>query len=335
MKRLTLHPNARRWLLLLAWSLAGGVLVRGLHYAKLDTTALMYLGLPWLVALLLALIPIAERPKSDEPSKPARRTSTVRGALIVMLGSSVLLGEGFICVLMFLPIYLFVVFIMAIANQISADTQARKNSKRHPVHLIPLFLGLLALEGTHPNLSLERAGSVTVEQPTSLDRTQLWNNLQQPMVLNRSTPSGLSKLFPQPYQIDINSFEVDALHTVHYRYARWFWTNVHEGSLELQIDELLHDPTVTRLSARITNNTSYLANYLDIQRISLEFAESTDARSDANSQVSIQIDYRRTLDPVWYFSPLIKLALRGTASYLIQTHILRGEKILQGENDNV
>ena len=155
------------------------------------------------------------------------------------------------------------------------------------------------------------------------------------MVLNRSTPSGLSKIFPQPYQIDINSFEVGALHTVHYRYARWFWTNVHEGSLELQIDELRDDPTVTRLSARITNNTSYLANYLDIQRISLEFANSTDARSDANSQVSIQIDYRRTLDPAWYFSPLIKLALRGTASYLIQTHILRGEKILQGENDNV
>ena len=331
MKRLTLHPNARRWLLLLAWSLAGGVLVRGLHYAKLDTTALMYLGLPWLVALLLALIPIAERPKSDEPSEPARKTSTVRGALIVMLGSSVLLGEGFICVVMFLPIYLFVVVFMAIANRAAKAAQAREGSKWQSVHLVPLLLGLLALEGTHPTLSFERSGSVTVEQTTSFDRTQLWNNLQKPMVLNRSAPSGLSKIFPQPYQIDINSFEVGALHTVHYKYARWFWTNVHEGSLELQIDELREEPTATRLSARITNNTSYLANYLDLQRISLVFTGEPEA---ANS-VSIQIDYRRTLDPAWYFSPLIKLALRGTASYLIQTHILKGEKILQGENDHV
>jgi len=306
-----LHPQTRWWLLLLGCALLGGLIVRGLTQTAYSGTALMYLGLPWLVALLLALVPQLD---ADESAESSGQHPIFRGSLIVMLGSSFLLGEGFLCVLLFLPIYLFVVAVMIFIFGM-IKRRERPDSKLQPIHLSPLLIGLLALEGTHPDLSFERAGSVTVEHVTSLDRLQLWANVHQPMVLNHSSSSGLSKLFPQPYQIDIDSFELGEVHTVHYRYARWFWTNVHEGSLELKIDERSRNA----ISARVVENTSYLANYLDIQRIRLTF----DGQPEEPTKVSIQIDYQRTLDPAWYFSPLITMALRDTASYLIQTHILQ------------
>lgn len=311
MKLPNLHPQTRWWLLLLGCALVGGLIVRGLNQTAWSGTALMYLGLPWLVAVLLALVPEADAYKADE--SPGKKP-ILRGSIIVMLGSSFLLGEGFICVLFFLPIYLFVVAVMiGIFRMIKRRT--KPDSKLQPIHLTPLLIGLLALEGTHPDLSFERVGSVTVEQATSLDRSQLWANLHEPMVLNRSVSTGLSKLFPQPYQIDIDTYELGAVHKVHYRYARWLWTNVHEGVLTLEIDKRSCDA----ISARVIDNTSYLANYLDIQRISLRFA----GQPDEPTKVSIRIDYRRTLDPAWYFTPLIQMALRGSVSYLIETHVLQ------------
>jgi len=267
----------------------------------------MYLGLPWLIAIVLALTAQYDEHSGGSPGHPI-----VRGSVIVMLGSSFLIGEGIVCVLMFLPIFLLVA---AIVSAVSNAKLAGTNTKQHSVHLIPLLIALCALEGTHPNLSFERQGSVTVRLDTALNQQQLWANLTQPMFFNRATPSGLAQLFPQPVRVDAQSFEVGAVHTVHYRYARWLWTNIHEGSMQLRIDARTPDS----VNARVINNTSYLANYLDVQRISVQIVKGT----AGGNQVAMRIDYRRTLDPAWYFSPLMRLALRGTANHIVRTHILQ------------
>ena len=305
----TQHPQTRWWLLLLGLSLVGGLMVRGLNLTNLNTTAVVYWGLPWLVAVIITL---TAPPGAD--GQPRAKISVMRGSIIAMLGSSFLIGEGFICVLMFLPIYALVVALV-LATNAAVERRARALSKRHPIHLTPLLLALLALEGTHPNLSFDREASVTVQEITALDRQKLWANLHKPMTLNRTASSGLSKLFPQPIQIDIDSFEPGAVHTVHYRYARWLWTNVHEGTLTLRVEEA----TNNTISARVIDNTSYLANYLDLKRLSLTITD----QPEGTREVAIRIDYRRTLDPAWYFSPLIELALEGSGAHLINTHVLR------------
>lgn len=313
MKRPKLHPRKIWWLTLLILSLVGGLMIRGLNYGGHGTTALVYIGLPWLVALILALTARFD----SEPEESGENTEgfkVVRGSLIVMLGSSVLLGEGFICVLMFLPIYLFVV-LLSVGTKWVKERHPSKNSKLHPIHLSPLLIGFSALEGTHPDLSFERQSSVTVQQVTSVDKEQLWANLHEPMVLNHTSSGGLSKLFPQPVQIDIDTYELGAVHKVHYRYARWLWTNVHEGTLELRIIE----STNNAISAEVVNNSSYLANYLDIERLRLTITD----QPTGSSLVALSIDYQRTLDPAWYFAPLMRLALEGSASHIIQTHILK------------
>ena len=313
MTRPNLKPRTLWWLKLLLLSLAGGLIVRWLFQTSYSGSALVYLGLPWLVAVFLALTSQFDA-EPEETGEPNQGRLVIRGSLIVMLGSSFLLGEGFICVLMFLPIYLFAVVVVAILHY-ATRKRPGKDAKRQQIHLLPLVIGLFALEGTHPNLSFERQGSVTVQQVTSIDKAQLWANVHQPMVLNRTSSGGLSKLFPQPVRIDIDTFELGAVHKVHYRYARWLWTNVHHGTLELRIIE----NTNNAISAEVVNNSSYLANYLDIERIRLTITDQPGGSSD----VAIRIDYNRTLDPAWYFAPLMRLALSGTATHIIQTHILK------------
>jgi len=90
---------------------------------------------------------------------------------------------------------------------------------------------------------------------------------------------------------------------------------VHEGTLELRIIE----STNNAITAEVVNNSSYLANYLDIERIRLTITD----QPAGSSEVAIRIEYKRTLDPAWYFAPLMRLALEGTASHIIQTHILK------------
>jgi|GEM_PF-6296332 len=159
-------------------------MIRGLDYGGYGTTALVYLGLPWLVAVILTLTARFET-DPEEQGETTERGSVVRRSLIVMLGSSFLLGEGFICIVMFLPIYLFVVILVAVADYFGRK-RAAKGSKLHQIHLFPLLIALFALEGTHPDLSFERQSSATVQQVTSIGKEQLWANLREPMVLNRA-----------------------------------------------------------------------------------------------------------------------------------------------------
>src|SRR5215469_9551510 len=72
-------------------SIAGRLIY--LHH--LETTSLMFIGVPTVLAVLLAL---SVRPKSV-------MATVMTGVTFVLLLSSVLLGEGFICILMAAPIF--------------------------------------------------------------------------------------------------------------------------------------------------------------------------------------------------------------------------------------
>lgn len=304
-----MQPHTRRWLFLLALSLAGGVLVRLLTATGYSGTALMYLGLPWLVAVLLALTTQHDTAKGSDLGK------TTRDSLIVMLGSSFVLGEGFLCVLFFLPIYLLIIGVIALGTSL-----ARRSNSKRSVHLAPLLVALLALEGTHPALTLERNNVLTVEQTTPLTIARLQANLRQPIELKNPTSSNLSRIFPLPYQIDSNGFKRGSEHILHYRYARWLWSNVHEGQLRLHIESMSDH----HISVQATDNSSYLATYLNLQRFELAFAPT----ANGTTRVSLSVHYERSLDPAWYFSPLMRVAITGTAEHLLEQIVLRSH--LQG-----
>ena len=310
---MSLTDSQKRWLFWLLLIGFGTFIVRLLAHWNLQNTSLLYVGAPWLLALLITAFTRA----SETESWSSGITATLRAGLIIMLGSSVVLGEGFICVIFFLPIFLLVVAVVYVFSYLSYRRDLREANKRSPVHLAPLLIGLLALEGVTPALSFEREGSVTMTRTTPQTAAQIMANLAQPVELKNTTSSGLSRIFPQPYQVDTGEFKTGAVHLVHYRYHRWLWGNTSEGTLKLQMKSVQDD----RVETRVIENDSYLANYLDLEGSTISLKPSK-AQAGA-TEVSLSIRYRRTLDPAWYFSPLLKIALSQAGEHMLDQIILR------------
>src|SRR5258707_9336843 len=70
------------------------LLLRLVYYTHNETTALMFVGIPTVLAVLLALSPAAVSPAGI----------AAKGVTIGLLISAILFGEGVICVLMAAPI---------------------------------------------------------------------------------------------------------------------------------------------------------------------------------------------------------------------------------------
>src|SRR6266508_2642464 len=89
--------------------IAGSIAYRLLVIGRLEQTSLLFIGIPGLLAIVLAMTPKARTAKG----------AVVRGTILALLLSGPLLGEGFICILMATPIFLVVALVIgAIADRI-------------------------------------------------------------------------------------------------------------------------------------------------------------------------------------------------------------------------
>ena len=112
------------------WGLAGFVLflflcsvsLRIVYAHKLETTAVMFIGLPAGLAIFMSLLP---RSKSA-------LGSAMKGTTIGLLISAVLFGEGIICVLMAAPI---AYFIAALVGGLTDAARKTQHPGRAMLHL--------------------------------------------------------------------------------------------------------------------------------------------------------------------------------------------------------
>lgn len=269
--------------------------------SELHASALLYVGLPYLGALTIVLL---RPPKSDARWWHAYRNSTLT-SLVVLLGSSVVLFEGFVCVVMFLPIYFLVVSIAFVGAWWSNCGQG-KGGKTLGV-LLPVMALSSSFEGTTETLSAERNAQADASRIVAQPPEQIMANLLLPIDLDVDR-GWLLSIFPMPYRVDAESLERGAVHRMHTRYHRWFVTNTHEGEVHLQIVDF--EPTRPR--TRVVHDTSFFATYLT--QISSELTLTPTVRP---------LDYRRNLDPAWYFRPLQQFAMREMAALFIDKVLVR------------
>lgn len=301
----------RRRMTMLALLLIAGlasVLIQILGQLELDHTALLYLALPYGVAVLITLI----RPYGEPDTWWMRYVSHSVSALVVFLMSSVVLFEGFICVLFFMPIYFIAVTLAFIAHGIAVAWAARR-SRTYSL-AIPLLVAFLSLEGTSDATTFDRRSHVTVRTTTTATPEELLRNLAMPFELPDSDHWMLG-LFPMPHTIEAGSLEAGDVHRVHTRYHRWFVTNTHEGVIELRIDSV----TPERVTASFISDTSYFSTYVRLEGSEIRF--ETDRRG--LTHVSLTIRYERSLDPAWYFQPIQSVAMEAMANHLITEVLIR------------
>ena len=275
---------------------------------ELESSALLYTGGPYLLALAITVVLPA---KSNQRWWHWYREAVLK-SLIVLLASSIVLFEGFICVALVIPIFLLIVSIVLACHWIIVATEARRNKKL--VSILPLLILVSSFEGTTEMTSMERNTSATATRIANLTPDQVKRNLARPIDLNKKR-NWLLSIFPMPYRIEAESLNPGDIHYMYTRYHRWFVTNTHEGEQRLQI----LDVTPTEVHTRIIHDTTFFSTYLT--QIGSEI--SLNEIAPGQTEITLRLDYRRNLDPAWYFHPLQKYAMRQMAGFFIDEVMIR------------
>ncbi len=296
-----------RWVYLLFVIGAAAIAIRLVLDSDFSQSTLLYIVVPFLVSV--ALIQLVPRPESERIL--VRYFVHIRDATIVMLATSAILFEGFICVVMFMPIYYFFASIYFLSE---ALRERAENRTRMYGFVVPALVAVAALEGLIPATTFERDNAVTRSFVTEKSISQLKANMAAPIHLPQDRHWFLS-VFPLPVSVEAGSLAAGDVHKLRFVYKRWFVTNTHEGDFHLRIDEVAADGVRTS----VVHNSSYLSKYLKIEGTRVHF----DELEDGTTKVDLTVLYERTLDPVWYFGPLQKFAVGQSADYLIQSVIVR------------
>ena len=304
--------NKSRLVFILIMIAVSSILVRLLIEYRFDNSALLYVGIPFLIALSLIQI--------RDPAEPRhwkkRYLNQLIDAFIIMLGSSVLLFEGFVCVVMFMPIYLIIILVMFVIN-----VMRERSKKQEPgtlsIHVLPLLIVVSAVEGTSPVVSFDRDEQVSVTRVVNKSIAEIKHNLMQPMNLQKNRQWFLT-LFPMPYDIKAGTLSPGEVHEIHFKYYRWFFSNLHTGRMLLEISEV----GANHIKTTFLDDTSYIANYLQLKGTEIQLKKIT----DKSTHITLSINFKRKLDPYWYFSPIERYGISKTADYLITEVIAREQR---------
>jgi hypothetical protein len=296
-------PIWLRHLLLIA--AASGMTRFALGTPWMRESAVLYILIPYLVGILIYFI----APVPSGTGFWARLGKHMRTALVVMLSTSLLLFEGFLCVVMFLPIYfIFAVLFIATTRDYRDISESDKNHTLRAT-IIPLIVVILSLDGVGA-VGPDRSVMVSRTATLDLSSAQIRDN-----IIDHQYPdagrSNFIALFPFPVSVEAKSLDVGAKHTAHMEYRRWGLANVnvHRGTTVMEFTK----STPTQLRARFIHDDSYLSHYMTFETWALDMV----SLPNGQTQVTISVGYERKLAPSWYFGPLQKKAVSDALDYAL------------------
>ena len=309
------QPPWLRWLFLVG---AASLLMRLVLRSDYGTSAVLYVLVPFVVGLLIYVF----TPQPAGLTKGRRAARHIRSSVIVMLASSAILMEGFLCVLFAFPIYLvFAGIVLAVMPPPRAKADDRRAiADTFRGSWIPLLVVAMSVEGVSPSLSFGRDHTVTRKAVVDAGVDAIHAKLAEPIALSES-PSRFLSLFPLPHTVEAGSLNAGDIHTSHFTYRRWPVFNTHEGRMEIE----LTDVTRERIRTAVIRNDAYFSHYMTVKGTEIALTPLPDGRTE----VALSIHYRRDLDPAWYFGPLQKLAMRQSADYLIAQIIAPDGSLLE------
>jgi hypothetical protein len=255
----------------------------------LGRSSAMFLGVPAVLAILLALTPKA-------------RTVTggiIKGITLALLIVAPLLGEGYLCILFAAPLF----YLVGILVGIGVDIFRRKRGTT--LTCIALALLPLCMEGVAPQLTWSRAQSVAVTRVIPVPLNAVEASLSQSPRVGTALPRFLRIGFPRPLAASGQGLSVGATRVIHFAGAE----GDPPGDLVMRITE--RRPGYARFE-RVSDD-SKLTQWLRWDDSEVEWAP-VDA---GHTQVRWRIHFERQLDPAWYFAPWERAAVRAAATYLI------------------
>ena len=270
--------------------------------------------IPFAISLVLAFFTHS----GEETSVLGRYLNHLRISTIIFLATSIVLFEGFICVLMFMPIYYLSVSLgflfLWMARRGDKADERNSSSNVIRVSVVPVLILVLASEGMTPATTMERQSSATYVADSPLTVAQLQTNIASPIQFDTER-HWLLQLFPMPDAVIAGSLNSGDIHKMHFTYKRWLFANAHTGEMHVQIAKVSPD----HIRTQIIRNDSYLANYMKIEGTDIRF----ETLASGGTRVALTVRYQRLLDPAWYFGPMQQVAAKQSAKQFLRDIVFR------------
>jgi hypothetical protein len=279
------------------WGLVGLILLfflcsislRIIYQHRLETTAVMFVGLPAGLAIVMSLVP---RSKSA-------LGSAMKGTTIGLLISAILFGEGVVCVLMAAPIAYFVAAIVGVAADASL-----KNRNRTPQCVVWFVVAATSFEGVSNSLSMPRDEVITVQRTVAATPVEIEAALSATPSFRTQLPLYFRIGFPKPVEAHGSGLQIGAQRVIHFAGG--------EGAPGDEIF-LVAAHTNSSVTFHPLSDSSHIAHWLAWKESLVEWSP-VDA---SHTRVTWTLRFRRGLDPAWYFRPSERYAARLAAGYLI------------------
>lgn len=294
----TNRVSAAQWrviLLVIAFTL-GALLYRYLRQEQLGHSAAMFLGIPAILAIILALTPKAKTVTGG----------ILKGITLGLLLVAPLLGEGYLCILIASPLFYLVGIIIGL---IVDWTQRRRGAT---LSCIALVLAPMCLEGVTPPLTWNRQQIVEVVRVAPAPPSAIEDSLSKAPNIQVPLPRYLRIGFPRPLAVSGSGLAVGSTRTIHFAGAE----GDPPGDLVMRVGA--REPGLVRFDA--VSDSSKLTQWIRWDSSEVRWS----AIDASHTQVMWRIRFERQLDPAWYFIPWERAAVREAAEYLIAANAAAG-----------
>ena len=292
---------SRRLGILLAYlAIYGGVVLY--HYVIKNSpwpnSAALFIGLPALLAILVAQI----------PTKSV--TSSVLVALtLVLLLAVPILREGTVCVIMAAPLMYAVVGVIGLLIDWISSRSDRLNASIAAV----ILSSILSLEGVVEAATFDRHEEVVTTRLVTGQPAAVMARFTADPVIPANLPKLFEIGFPRPYEFHKDGIEIGS------RFSLSFIKNDKVKAITYELTEATQD----RLVFTVVADKTALTKWMYLRKTMFTFAPATDGRT----QVTCAISFERKLDPAWYFVPVMRYAI-GLVGEMLLDHFETGPTLV-------
>jgi hypothetical protein len=266
--------------------IVSALLYKFLFREGLGHSSLLFIGLPGVLAILLALAPRAGTAKGG----------IVKGITLALLLIAPLVGEGYLCILLASPLF------YAVGLAIGAAVDASRN-KRTTLSCAVLVVLLLSLDGILPIHARRETVSVTRDIPApAIDVRQA---LAEPPDFATALPRFLRLGFPRPIAASGSGLNVGDTRTIHFTGAE----GDPPGDLVVYVAQTNGEEVLFQAASDSSKLTQWLL--WKSSRVQWQQIDATHTR------VTWETTFDRQLDPWWYFVPWERYAVHESTAYLL------------------
>jgi hypothetical protein len=286
---------AQWWVVALVVALmTGSFLYRYLVHPLYGHSAAMFIGIPAILAVLLALTPKAKTVTGG----------IVKGITLALLVVAPLLGEGYLCILFASPLF----YLVGMLVGIPVDMMRKRDRSRQTLSCMALLLLPMSLEGIWPQFAFDRRESVEVTRIVNAPAESVERALARSPGINRRLPAFLRIGFPRPLAATGSGLAIGAERSILFSGAE----GDPAGYLVMRVAE--SRPGYVRFET--VSDRSKLTQWIRWDASEVSWTP-TDAR---HTRVTWRVRFERELDPAWYFAPWERTAVRQAAIYLISAN---------------